>query len=155
MRFIACLFLSLAVILASCRSSAKKEKDKETAQAKKDQQTTEENADVDFQAFVNRLRSAVSARDMNTIASMMVSDFAFVMGSSAEADRKGEGVFQYWEENGLWPELDGILSEKFVKKEEFMVSPPQFANPAVEYDGYRAGMRRVNGSWKFAYFVNG
>jgi hypothetical protein len=47
------------------------------------------------------------------------------------------------------------LSEQFVKHEDFMVAPPQFANPAIEYDGYRAGIRRVNGSWKFVYFVNG
>jgi hypothetical protein len=86
---------------------------------------------------------------------MMTTDFAYVMGSSPEGDRKGEGVFQYWDENGLWPELEGILSETFVKKDEFMVAPPQFANPAVEYTGYRAGIRRVNGSWKFSYFVNG
>ena len=155
MRIIVCLALALFVALSSCKSPVKKEKDKEAAQAKKDQQTTEVNADVDFQSFITRLRKAVEARDLNTIASMMTTDFAFVMGSSSEGDRKGEGVFQYWEENGLWPELDGILTEKFVKKEEFMVSPPQFANPAVEYEGYRAGIRRVNGSWKFAYFVNG
>ena len=55
----------------------------------------------------------------------------------------------------VWPELDGILSEKFVKKGDFMVAPPQFANESLNYDGYRAGLRRVNGSWKFAYFVNG
>jgi hypothetical protein len=97
----------------------------------------------------------VEARDMNTIAAMMTPDFAYVMGNSPEQDRKGEGVFQFWDENGLWPELEGILSEKFVKKDDFMVAPPQFANPAIEYDGYRAGIRRVNGSWKFAYFVNG
>ena len=155
MRILACILLLFAVASTGCKSAAKREKEKAAAEAKKDQQTTEENADVDFQGFVNRLRRAVEARDVNTIASMMTPDFAFVMGATAEGDRKGEGVFHFWEENGLWPELEGILSEKFVKKEEFMVAPPQFANPAVEYEGYRAGIRRVGGSWKFAYFVNG
>ena len=155
MRTIACLLLLFAIPLAGCKSPAKREKEKEAAAAKKDQQTTEANADVDFQAFVSRLRKAVQSRDLQTVASMMTPDFAFVMGATPADDRKGEGVFQYWEENGLWPELEGIISEKFVKKEEFMVAPPQFANPAVNYDGYRAGIRRVNGSWKFAYFVNG
>ena len=92
---------------------------------------------------------------MNMIAQMMTPDFAYVMGASDAEDRKGEGVFQYWDEHGLWPELEGIISENFVKKDDYMVAPPQFANPAIEYDGYRAGIRRVNGSWKFAYFVNG
>jgi hypothetical protein len=31
-----------------------------------------------------------------------------------------------------------------------MVAPPQFADPAVDYEGYRAGILRVSGSWKFA-----
>ena len=155
MRTIACLLLLLAVPFAGCKSAAKRQKAQATAQAKKDQQTTEVTADQDFQAFVSRLRKAVQARDLNTVASMMTADFAYVMGSNEEEDRKGEGVFQYWEENGLWPELEGIISENFTKKGDYMVAPPQFANPAVDYDGYRAGIRRVNGSWKFAYFVNG
>ena len=67
----------------------------------------------------------------------------------------GPGVFQYWDENALWIELDGILSERFVPKEDYMVAPPQFADPGTDYTGYRAGIRRVNGSWKFVYFVNG
>ena len=155
MRTLASILLLVALAFAGCKSAAKRQQEKEAAQAKKDQQTTEANADVDFQAFLGRLRKAVVARDAQAVASMMTPDFAFVMGSTPEADRKGEGVFQFWEENGLWPELEGILSENFVKKEDFMVAPPQFANPAIDYDGYRAGIRRVNGSWKFAYFVNG
>jgi hypothetical protein len=51
--------------------------------------------------------------------------------------------------------LDGILSERFVKKGNFLVAPQQFADPSLNYDGYRAGITRVKGSWKFAYFVNG
>ena len=155
MRTLACLLLLFAIPLVGCKSAAKRAKAREAAEAKKDQQTTEVSADQDFQAFLSRLRKAVQARDLQTVASMMTPDFAYVMGSNEEEDQKGEGVFQYWEEHGLWPELEGIISEKFVKKGDYMVAPPQFANPAVDYDGYRAGIRRVNGSWKFAYFVNG
>jgi hypothetical protein len=156
MRKLTCLVLLCALAFSGCASHDKTKKDKEAAKTKaQEAKHPEESSDVDFQAFIGRLRKAVDSRDMETIASMMTSDFAYVMGSTPDADRKGEGVFQYWDENGLWPELAGILSEKFVKKDEFMVAPPQFANPAIEYDGYRVGIRRVNGSWKFAYFVNG
>ena len=155
MRKLTCLLLLCALAFSGCETPEKKKKEKEAAQAKKKRPEAEESSDVDFHAFVGRLRKAVAARDAQAVASMMTADFAFVMGKTQESDRKGEGVFQYWEENGLWPELEGILSEKFVKKEDFMVAPPQFANPAVEYDGYRAGIRRINGSWKFVYFVNG
>ena len=155
MKTLASLLLVFAVAFTGCKSAAKRQKDREAAAQKKVDQETTANPDMDFQAFLGRLRKAVAARDVNTIAAMMTPDFAYVMGGSPEQDRKGEGVFQFWEENGLWPELEGILSEKFVAKGDFMVAPPQFANPAVEYDGYRAGIRRVGGSWKFAYFVNG
>lgn len=155
MRKFVSLLLVCAFLLPGCGMFKKKPKENKAAQTKKETKAPEESSDQDFQAFVGRLRKAVQSRDMNTLAEMMTTDFAFVMGGTPETDRKGEGVFQYWEENGLWPELDGIVSEKFVKKEEFMVAPPQFANPALDYNGYRAGVRRVNGSWKFAYFVNG
>lgn len=155
MRTLASLLLVFVVALTGCKSGAKKQKDQQAAAQKKKDLEATVNPDVDFQAFIGRLRKAVAARDMNTVASMMSSDFAYVMGDSSEQDRKGEGVFQFWDENGLWPELEGILSEKFVSKDDFMVAPPQFANTAVEYEGYRAGIRRVGGSWKFVYFVNG
>jgi hypothetical protein len=155
MRKLACLLLLCALALSGCGTSSKKKKDKDVPASKKEAKNAEESSDVDFQAFVSRLQKAVAAHDVNTIASMMTTDFAFVMGKTTDGDRKGDGVFQYWDENGLWPELEGILSEKFVKKENFMVAPPQFANPAIDYDGYRAGIQRINGSWKFVYFVNG
>jgi hypothetical protein len=154
LRTIASIFLLLGIALAGCTAPGKPDKNKKPA-AKKEDAKQDESSDVDFQAFVSRLRKAVEARDMSGIAQMMIKDFAYVMGSTPEQDRKGDGVFQYWDENGLWPELEGILSEKFVKKGDYMVAPPQFANPAIDYDGYRAGLRRVSGSWKFAYFVNG
>ena len=157
MRTIACILLLFAVGFSGCKSAEKRAKEKAAKEAKTEEKVPppEESSDQDFHAFVGRLRKAVQARDVNTVAAMMTPDFAFVMGGTPETDRKGEGVFQFWDEHGLWPELEGILSEKFVTKGDFMVAPPQFANPAVEYDGYRAGVRRVNGSWKFAYFVNG
>ncbi len=146
-----CLVLLTALTLTACPTTGSKKKDKKAAATAA--LHNELNADMDFQAFIGRLRKAVKARDMNTVASMMTPDFAYVLGATPAEDRQGPGVFQYWDENGLWLELEGILSEKFVQKDDFMVAPPQFADPAAEYIGYRAGIRRVNGSWKFVYFV--
>lgn len=144
--------LVLALPLTSCNSTAKKARTRKQATKKTAKVTPgQENTDVDFDAFLARLRKAVTARDMNTIASMMTPDF----GYSLNPERSGEGVFKFWDENNIWPELEGILAEKFVKKQDYMVAPPQFADLSLNYDGYRAGIRRVNGSWKFAYFVNG
>lgn len=63
MRTLASILLLLAVAFSGSKSPGKKPKDKKAvAQAKKDAQATEDSADVDFQAFVNRLRRAVDAR---------------------------------------------------------------------------------------------
>jgi hypothetical protein len=147
------VLMALAIAFAGCQSAAKRrEKEKEKLGKREKMKLREEtNTDVDFQAFVGRLRKAVAAHDVNTLAGMMTTDF----GYSLNPERSGEGVFKYWDDNGLWPELAGILTEKFVKKGAYMVAPPQFADESLNYDGYRAGIRRVNGSWKFAYFVNG
>jgi hypothetical protein len=152
MKFITCLLLVFAVALSGCKSTSKADKEKKAALDKKAKANLrEEGTDTDFQAFVGRLRKAVAAHDMNTLATMMTPEF----GYSLKPEMSGEGVFKYWDENNMWPELEGILSEKFVKKGQYMVAPPQFADESLNYDGYRAGVRRINGSWKFAYFVNG
>jgi hypothetical protein len=152
MRIIASLLLALAIGITGCQTPSQKEKQRKAALKKKAKvEMREESSDVDFQAFVGRLRRAVAGHDVNTLASMMTPDF----GYSLNPEKSGEGVFQYWDDQNLWPELEGILSEKFVKKGAYMVAPPQFADESLNYDGFRAGIRRVNGSWKFAYFVNG
>lgn len=106
------------------------------------------SSDVTYQAFLGRLRKAVEKHDVQEIAAMMTSDFGYRLDPPGE----GEGVFQYWDEKGLWPELQSILNERFAPKGNFMVAPPQFALDP-DYHGYRAGITMVNGSWKFAYFV--
>src|SRR5919108_3455554 len=159
MRIVGFILLALAVAFTGCQTPAQKEKAKQAALKKKvDAKLREESTDVDFQAFVGRLRKAVQARDVTTLKTMMTDDFGYKLNPAMqgiEPTAQGPGVFQYWEDQGLWPELDGILSEKFVKYKGYMVAPPQFADASLNYDGYRIGIRRVNGSWKFAYFVNG
>ncbi len=142
--------LAFVVAFTGCQSPAQKQK-KEALNKKTKANLREESSDVDFQAFISRLRKAAAAHDVNTLAGMMTPDF----GYNLKPEQSGDGVFKYWDDQNLWPELAGILSEKFVKKGDYMVAPPQFADESLNYDGYRAGIRRVNGSWKFAYFVNG
>jgi uncharacterized protein YceK len=152
MKKIAFAFLIGALALGGCNSVKSQKDDKKAALSKRAKaDLREENNDVDFQAFVGRLKKAVAARDMNTIAGMMTADFGYAINP----DKSGDGVFKYWDENNLWPELDGILTERFAKKGDYWVAPPQWADPTLNYDGYRVGIRRVNGSWKFVYFVNG
>ncbi len=159
MKIAASVLLVCVVALTGCKSAAKKEEEKKAALTKKAKaKAREADTDLDFQAFAGRLRKAVAAHDVTTLKSMMTPNFGYKLEpkmEGLEAGPEGPGVFQYWDEQGLWPELEGILQEKFVKYKDYMVAPPQFAEESLNYDGYRAGIRRVNGSWKFAYFVNG
>lgn len=153
MRLFPFVLLAVAFAFGACQTASQKEKAKSAELNRKAQlELRQESSDVDFQAFLGRLRKAVAARDIATVKTMMTDDFGYKLNPEMSGLA---GVFQYWEQEDLWPELAGILSEKFVKKGPFMVAPPQFADPSINYDGYRAGIRRVNGSWKFAYFVNG
>jgi hypothetical protein len=152
MRILITALLLSVFVFAGCQTPEEKEKKvKEAALKKKTKADLRESGDIDFQAFVGRLRKAAANRDIATLKSMMSDDFGYKLNPAMA----GPGVFQYWDQENLWPELDGILSEKFVKKGNFLVAPPQFADPSLNYDGYRAGITRVKGSWKFAYFVNG
>ena len=153
MRILLVVSLAFAFVVGGCQTPEKKKEKLKQAELKKEAKADlrEESSDVDFQAFLGRLRKAVAKRDVETLKSMMTDDFGYKL----EPPMSGPDVFQYWEQENLWPELDGILSERFVKKGAFMVSPPQFADPSLNYDGYRIGIARVRGSWKFAYFVNG
>lgn len=160
MRIFASVLLVFAIALTGCKSAAERKKKKEAALTKKKVKADlrEENLDVDFQAFLGRLRKAVAAHDVASLRTMMTPDFGYKLNPDLEGlepTPAGPGAFQYWEEHGLWPELEGILSEKFVQRKGFLVAPPQWAEESLNYDGYRAGIRRINGSWKFAYFVNG
>jgi S1-C subfamily serine protease len=108
--------------------------------------------DGDFDKFVSRLRTAVHEHNLNAIAAMMSPGFAYVLGASPAEDRQGPGVFQYWDKKGLWVELDRIISGQFVQKGRYMVAPLQFASK-TRYRGYRAGMVKIEGKWRFVYFV--
>jgi hypothetical protein len=152
MRVLVISLLAVSFLFSACQTpEQKKEKLKQAALKKKAKADLRANPDIDFQAFVVRLRKVVAQRDMETLKSMMTDDFGYKL----DPPMAGPGVFQYWQQENLWPELDGILSEKFVKKGAFWVSPQQFADPSLNYDGFRAGITQVRGSWKFAYFVNG
>ena len=150
--------LALATLpLSGCKTLEEKKKEDTALTKPKKQPTTlrDQSGDVAFQSFLNRLRAAVGHRDVETLASMMTEQF----GYSYEPGGEGAGVFKYWDENNVWPELKLVLSERFVPSEKnFMVAPPEFvahSEQSEPYTGYRAGIMLQNGGWKFAYFVKG
>lgn len=141
------VFAILAVgLLAGC---PEKKTDKAKAKGKPNaDQTKDESADVTFQGFLGRLRLAAGKRDTAMLVSMMTQDFGYRWDDAPA----GETPFDYWDRNRVWGQLASVLREQWVPHEGFMVAPPQFATDPG-YGGYRAGLRQVDGSWRFAYFV--
>ncbi len=88
-----------------------------------------------FQSFLSRLRQAVHAHDAETLATMMTKDFGYRLDPPGE----GDGVFAYWDQNNIWPELELVLKERFIPSENYMVAPAEFALGTTSYTGYRAG----------------
>ncbi len=143
----ALLCMVLGCSLAACSSPAKKQ---QAAAAKLKEPTMDDaSGDTSFQAFLGRLRKAVADHDVDTVATMMTTNFGYRLNPIGE----GEGVFQYWDDELLWPQLQAIIGQHWAPQGNFMVAPPEFlADP--NYHGYRAGITSVDGTWKFAYFVN-
>ena len=140
------LCLLLAFSLAACSSlSKKKDVDKNKS---KEPAMEDMSGDVTFQAFVGRLRKAVAAHDTQTVAEMMKTDFGYRFDPVGE----GAGVFEYWDQENIWPQVQAVLDKHFVPKGNFMVAPPEFVTDP-NFHGFRAGITPVNGVWKFAYFV--
>jgi len=138
------LILALVFAVAGCHTPPKKKK----APTPPPNQIQDASGDVDFQAFWSRLNRAVAMHDYQTLASMMTPNFGYRLDPVGE----GDGVFAYWDQNNVWPDLSAVLQQKFVPHGAFMVAPAQFVTDP-QYSGWRAGIQLVNGSWKFAYFV--
>ena len=158
-RLLACTLAGAILLSAGCQTtpdSATADTNHPAATGKKKPSVgpnmPDQNGDQTFQAFVSRLRQAIHAHDVDTIASMMTTDFGYRIEPLGE----GKGVFEYWDQNNIWPELELVIKERFVPNgEKYMVAPAEFVTNPDNYSGYRAGLRLENGSWKFAYFVTG
>ena len=144
-RTFACLALTL--VLAGCAAEREKQKKKDVAE-KKQEHSQKVAEDPAFTAFLGRLRTAVANKDHATLTSMMTADF----GYRWDTPPVGDDVFTYWDLNESWPLLGRVLREKFVAHGSYMVAPAAVATDPA-FHGFRAGMRMLNGSWKFAYFV--
>lgn len=151
------VLIGSAALCASCDTTPETPQQKTQSAVTADQKKhkvpnmADQNSDLAFQSFLSRLRQAVQRHDADTLASMMTQDFGYRLDPPGE----GDGVFAFWDQNNVWPELELVLKERFIPKENYMVAPSEFIVNPAGYNGYRAGIRLENGGWKFAYFVSG
>jgi hypothetical protein len=138
-----------AVLVISLFTGCPVERKDSKQKARKPDGTKDQSGDIAFQAFVGRLRTAAEKRDAVTLSSMMTSDFGYRWDDPTSP----EDPFIYWDRTRAWGELARLMRQQWVPYDGFMVVPPDFANDPTGYQGYRAGVRMVNGAWRFAYFV--
>ncbi len=155
MKQLACILMCLGmVVLGACKTTKPddpKPSDATDIAGSPSKTASDPSNDLELQEFLGHLRTAASSRDMALMASLMTPNF----GYSLEPLLEGDGVFKFWDDNNLWGELAMVLKEEFVPMDGFLVVPPAFASPSVPYNGYRAGIRKLGGKWKFVYFVAG
>lgn len=132
-----------ALGIAGCKTPYKESDEKREAERKN------ASNDPSFQAFTGRLRTALMRKDYEMLRSMMVPDFGYRWDNPPP----GDNVFTYWDLNNLWPELNALMDKGFMPLEDFMVSPPEFADNPQSYAGFRLGLKQIMGSWRFVYFV--
>ena len=145
--------------LAGCKTTPEQAKTAKAAKTGKPKPVpttlADQNGDQAFLSFLSRLRKVIAAHDVETLASMMTTSFGYSLEPEPNG-LSGPGVFAYWDEHNLWPELQMVVNERFVPSgDKFMVAPGEFAANPETYAGYRAGVESVQGAWKFSYFVNG
>jgi hypothetical protein len=129
--------------LAGCKTPYKE------SDAKREAQKKNASNDPTFQAFLGRLRTAVAKRDYEMLRTLMAPDFGYRWDNPPP----GDSIWAFWDMNNLWVELDALLQKQFMPLDDFMVSPPEFAENPSTYAGYRVGLKQVVGSWRFVYFV--
>ena len=139
-RILLCTLVA-SLAFSSCSTPYKK-RDEQEQKVRKGEEIKDQTGDTAFQAFLGRLRTGVAKHDRVTLSTMMTNDFGYRWDPAPA----GESPFDYWDQNLLWPEVEDALKSSFLPHEKYMVSEPTAR-------GYRAGIRMVNGSWKFAYFV--
>jgi hypothetical protein len=137
------LSIAAALAVAGCATPYKKKDDTEKKE-ERGEQIRDQSGDTTFQAFVGRLRTAVTRRDRATLTTMMTRDF----GWKNDVVLPEETAFEQWDLQNVWPDLAATLREPFQPHEQYMVAvkqtPPR----------YVAGLRQENGSWRFAYFIS-
>jgi len=114
-------------------------------------QMDDASGDTTFMSFAGRLRRAIANRDREMLSDMMTPNF----GYSIQPLLSGPGVFDYWDANNLWPELELVVKDRWQPLGNYMVAPIEFSMNPETYRASRAGATLINGSWRFAYFVSG
>ncbi len=91
MKITVSFLLVMIFALSGCGTPGKSKDKNKAAKKNPDQEQRDQSSDTDFLAFVGRLRKAVAAHDVNTLASMMTEDFGYRLNPIGS----GDGVFKY------------------------------------------------------------
>jgi hypothetical protein len=112
----------------------------------------------DWNTFVTEFRKAVERRDKRLLRTAMDVNFRYTFDRTPGGDPRDEAL-DAWERDAgrTWATLDRLLLKGNKNDPEvpgLMVCPPAWVDDN-RYIGYRAGFMKVNGNWRWIWFVTG
>lgn len=113
---------------------------------------------ADWNSFFTEFRHAVERRDRRALRACMDIHFRYTFDRTPGGDPRDEAL-DVWDRGGdhIWASLDHVLSLGNRNDPEvpgLMVSPPAWVDDN-RYIGYRAGFMKVDGSWRWIWYVAG
>ncbi len=113
---------------------------------------------TDWTSFFTEFRHAVERRDRRALRACMDTHFRYTFDRTPGGDPRDEAL-DLWERSGdrVWTNLDHVLTQGNRNDPEvpgLMVSPPAWVDDN-RYIGFRAGFMKVEGSWRWIWYVTG
>lgn len=112
----------------------------------------------EWNTFITEFRKAVERRDKRLLRTAMDLNFRYTFDRTAGGDPRDEAL-DLWERDAgrTWATLDRVLVKGNRNDPEvpgLMVCPPAWVDDS-RYIGYRAGFMKVNGNWRWIWYVTG
>jgi hypothetical protein len=113
---------------------------------------------ADWNSFITEFRRAVERRDRRALRACMDSHFRYTFDRTPGGDPRDEAL-ELWDRSGdrIWVGLERVLLQGNRNDPEvpgLMVSPPAWVDDN-RYIGYRAGFMKIDGSWRWIWYVSG
>jgi hypothetical protein len=113
---------------------------------------------ADWNTFFTEFRRAVERRDKRALRAVMDVHFRYTFDRTPGGDPRDEAL-ELWDHSGdrIWSSLDRVLLQGNRNDPEvagLMVSPPAWVDDN-HYIGYRAGFMKVDGNWRWIWYVTG
>jgi hypothetical protein len=149
---------ALAVVGVCAVTAAPAVSGKHAAKATSESRQVRLDNMADWNSFFAEFRHAVERRDRHALRACMDTHFRYTFDRTPGGDPRDEAL-ELWDRSGdkIWAGLDRVLLQGNRNDPEvpgMMISPPAWVDDN-RYIGYRAGFMKVDGAWRWIWYVSG